>query len=187
MDETALDCRVRIDFPYCREDARSAIDHEGFYAVPKRIPEDSQVTDDFFLPLFPADAEPYGFPDFVRAVREQHFPSRKRVSVNHETSDAFEELVDVADDIPVQAALGVGAYEVFGLSRLIGYLPNGIAFGNVFPEPRVRSEQLLCTLDVTFDETTVAVLAFQPWVSEVVPAVFPKVATLASGAFFFAF
>lgn len=40
VDETALDCRVRIDFPYCREDARSAIDHEGFNAIPKGIPKD---------------------------------------------------------------------------------------------------------------------------------------------------
>ena len=90
-----MDCRVRIDFPYYREDARSAIDHEGFDAVPKGIPENPQIAGDFVLSFLFADAEPNGLPDTVNIVREEDASSRQGISVDHQATDVLECLVDM--------------------------------------------------------------------------------------------
>jgi hypothetical protein len=156
MDQAALYDGIGTNRADGGEDCRTAVGDESFDVVSERIPEDFQVADDFFLPLFFRETEPYGLSDPVRALREQHFPSGKGVPVDHQAADAVENLVDVADRIPVQAALDVGAYEMFRFSRLVGHLPDGITFGNVLPEPIFRTKRRLGFLSFSLYETVSA-------------------------------
>ena len=90
-----MDDGCRIGFPDGREDCRSSVDDEGFDAVQEGIPENPQVADDFALSFLFADAEPNGLPDAVCVVREEDFPSRQGISVDHQATDVLECLVDM--------------------------------------------------------------------------------------------
>lgn len=142
--------------------------------------------DDFFLPLLLTNTEPNSLSDAIRAVYKQHFPSGKRISIDHQVMNAIENLIDVMDRILIQTTLDISTYEMFGLSRLVSYLTDGIAFGNVLPEPRVRPEYLLNAPEIPFNETVATGFAFEFRVSHVVLPILFKVRRRAFRAFFFA-
>jgi len=107
VDEAALDDGFRIGFPYRREDCRSSVDNESIDAVQEGIPKDFQIADDFFLSLFPAYTEPNGLPDAVSVVREEDFPSRKGISVDHQATDVLECFVNMQYPVRIEPAADV--------------------------------------------------------------------------------
>jgi hypothetical protein len=70
MDEATLDNSFWEYLPDCRKDARSAIDHEYFDVILKRISEDFQVSGNLFLALFFTNTEPDSTSNTVCAIDE---------------------------------------------------------------------------------------------------------------------